>query len=197
MSPCKSSKNRTITIITAIVVAAVILVVVVAIISYVRGGQAKKAQFKKAQDTKVLTKFDYNLGQNEAQSPEHNNKGENEKLQFVRNDRQRFEMTDLLRASAEVLGSGSFGSSYKAVLLSGPALVVKRFRQMDHVRKQDFHDHMARIGSLSHRNLLPLVSFYYRKEEKLLISDFVPNGSLANLLHGNFTSLPFVFFLHI
>ncbi|KAK2659256.1 hypothetical protein Ddye_005789 [Dipteronia dyeriana] len=44
---------------------------------------------------------------------------------------------------------------------------------------------MRKLGSLSHPNLLPLVAFYYRKEEKLLVSDFVPNGSLASHLHGN------------
>ncbi|KAI8007841.1 Pollen receptor-like kinase 1 [Camellia lanceoleosa] len=48
------------------------------------------------------------------------------KLSFVRDDRQRFDLQDLLRASAEVLGSDNFGSSYKAVLMDGHAVVVKR-----------------------------------------------------------------------
>jgi hypothetical protein len=37
---------------------------------------------------------------------------------------------------------------------------------------------------LKHSNLLPLVAYYYRKEEKLLITDFVEKGSLAAHLHG-------------
>lgn len=111
-------------------------------------------------------------------------KGEQGQLYFVRNDRERFELQDLLRASAEVLGSGSFGSSYKAVLLSGPAMVVKRFKQMNRLGSSDFHEHMRRLGRLSHPNLLSLVAFYYKKEEKLLVSDFVPNGSLASHLHS-------------
>lgn len=93
-------------------------------------------------------------------------------------------MEDLLRASAEVLGSGSFGSSYKAVLAMGPALVVKRFRSMNNVGREEFQAHMDRLGRLSHPNLLPLVAYYYTKEEKLFISDFVENGSLATHLHG-------------
>ena len=105
-------------------------------------------------------------------------------LHFVRHDREQFELEDLLRASAEVLGSGSFGSSYKAVLLNGPAMVVKRFTYMNNVGKEEFQNHMDRLGRLSHPNLLPLVAYYYRKEEKLLISDFVKNGSLASHLHG-------------
>uniref|UniRef100_A0A166FP12 Protein kinase domain-containing protein n=1 Tax=Daucus carota subsp. sativus TaxID=79200 RepID=A0A166FP12_DAUCS len=99
--------------------------------------------------------------------------------------KKRFELQDLLRASAEVLGSGSSGSSYKAILLSGPAVVVKRYKQMSNVGKAEFYEHMRNLGSLSHPNLLPLVAFYYTKEEKLLINDFAENGSLASHLHSN------------
>ncbi|KAL3632178.1 hypothetical protein CASFOL_025162 [Castilleja foliolosa] len=106
------------------------------------------------------------------------------KLSFVREDRQRFELQDLMRASAEVLGSGNFGASYKAVLVDGEALVVKRFKQMNIIAKEDFFEHMRRLGRLKHDNLLPLVAYLYRKEEKLLVFDYAYNGSLAAQLHG-------------
>ena len=68
-------------------------------------------------------------------------------------------------------------------------MVVKRFKQMNNSGKDEFHDHMRKLGRLSHTNLLPLMAFYYTKEEKLLISDFVENGSLASHLHGMLSSL--------
>ncbi|CAK9146135.1 unnamed protein product [Ilex paraguariensis] len=114
-------------------------------------------------------------------------KGEQGKLSFIRDDRQRFDLQDLLRASAEVLGSGSFGSSYKAVLMDGQAVVVKRFKQMSNVGREEFHEHMRRLGRLRHPNLLPLVAYYYRKEEKLLVFDYLQNRSLASHLHGKHT----------
>ncbi|KAK8550093.1 hypothetical protein V6N13_118625 [Hibiscus sabdariffa] len=107
------------------------------------------------------------------------------KLTFVRDDREKFDLPDLLKASAEVLGSGSFGSSFKAALSVGPVVVVKRYKQMNNAGKEEFLEHMRRIGRLTHANLLPLVAYYYRKEEKLLVSDFVKNGSLAVHLHGH------------
>ncbi|XP_058113233.1 pollen receptor-like kinase 4 [Magnolia sinica] len=107
------------------------------------------------------------------------------RLTFVKEGRERFELQDLLRASAEVLGCGNFGSSYKATLLSGPSVVVKRFREMNGVGREEFEEHMRRLGRLAHPNLLPLLSFYYRKEEKLLVTDFIDGGSLVQLLHGN------------
>ncbi|KAK4487804.1 hypothetical protein RD792_005505 [Penstemon davidsonii] len=113
--------------------------------------------------------------------PDQNQPG---KLSFVNDDRQKFDLQDLMRASAEVLGSGNFGASYKAVLVDGEALVVKRFKQMNSVAREDFHEHMRRIGRLKHPNLLPLVAYLYRKEEKLLVFDYVYNGSLSTHLHG-------------
>ncbi|CAH9118756.1 unnamed protein product [Cuscuta europaea] len=107
------------------------------------------------------------------------------KLTFVKGDRAQFDLQDLLRASAEVLGSGNLGSSYKALMMDGQAVVVKRFKHMNHVGREDFHEHMRRLGRLDHTNLLPLVAYYYRKEEKLLVVDHVPNGSLATHLYGN------------
>ena len=106
------------------------------------------------------------------------------KLSFVRDDRERFDLPDLLKASAEILGSGCFGSSYKAVPPVGAVMVVKRYKQMNNAGKEEFQEHMRRIGRLRHNNLLPLVAYYYRKEEKLLVYDFVNKGSLAVHLHG-------------
>ncbi|KAJ0985203.1 hypothetical protein J5N97_003559 [Dioscorea zingiberensis] len=108
------------------------------------------------------------------------------RLVFVKKDTETFELLDLLKASAEILGGGgSFGSSYKAVLMNGSSMVVKRFKEMNKVSREDFQGHMSRLGRLSHPNLLPYVAYYYRKEEKLLVTDFIPNGSLAALLHDN------------
>ncbi|KAK6941210.1 Leucine-rich repeat-containing N-terminal, plant-type [Dillenia turbinata] len=105
-------------------------------------------------------------------------------LSFVRDDHDRFDLQDLLKASAEILGSGCFGSSYKASLVNGQMVVVKRFKQMNNFGREEFHEHMRRLGRLKHRNVLPLVAYYFRKEEKLFVTDFVKNGSLAGHLHG-------------
>lgn len=106
------------------------------------------------------------------------------RLVFVREGTERFELQDLLKSSAEVLGTGNFGCTYRASLLNGPSVVVKRFRDMNRAGREDFEEHMRRLGRLSHPNLLPLVAYYYRKEEKLLVHHYVPNRSLALLLHG-------------
>lgn len=112
------------------------------------------------------------------------NRSEPGKLEFVRDDKKKFDLSELLTASAEVLESGNFESSYKVELFAGELLVVKRFRQMTKIGREDFNEHIRRMGKLKHPNVLALVAYYYRKEEKLLIFDFLDNGTLASKLHG-------------
>ncbi|GMI66602.1 pollen receptor like kinase 1 [Hibiscus trionum] len=110
------------------------------------------------------------------------------KLTFVRDDDgDKFDLQDLLNGSAEILGSGCFGSSYRTSLPDGTAMVVKRYKQMNGVGKEDFQEHMRRIGRLRHNNVLTLVAYYYRKDEKLFVCDFVQNCSLAVHLHAHQT----------
>ncbi|CAA0843142.1 Pollen receptor-like kinase 1 [Striga hermonthica] len=110
------------------------------------------------------------------------------RLTFLREGVDMFDMPDLLKASAEVLGNGSCGSTYKAALGSGKVMVVKRFRHMTTSSREEFNEHMRRLGRLGHDNVLPVIAFYYRKEEKLLVAEYVPNASLAAQLHGNGSS---------
>ncbi|KAL9686903.1 hypothetical protein QQ045_031296 [Rhodiola kirilowii] len=192
LQKCKSSNNPL--LIIAIVIGLVLVLAgVIAVFFILRSRKAAKplkperlpSQNKRARP--IASPPRHAKIQSPSPSPERNYKKDDNggSLIFVRDDRERFELQDLLRASAEVLGSGSFGSSYKANIASGNAVVVKRFRQMSNLGKEEFHEHMRKLGRLSNPNLLPLVAFYYRRDEKLLISDFVENGSLASHLHSN------------
>ncbi|CAJ1937170.1 unnamed protein product [Sphenostylis stenocarpa] len=129
--------------------------------------------------------YDDNRSSFRSTTSSHSRRGDPMRLSFLRGDIDQFDLQELLRASAEILGSGCFSSSYKAALLNGPIIVVKRFKQMNNVGKEEFQEHMRRLGRLSHPNLLPPVAYYYRKEEKLLVTDYVQNGSLAVRLHGH------------
>jgi hypothetical protein len=94
-----------------------------------------------------------------------------------------FDLEDLLRASAEVLGKGAIGTTYKAVLESGATVAVKRLKDVT-MSEPEFRERIADIGELRHEFLVPLRAFYFSKDEKLLVSDFMPMGSLSALLHG-------------
>jgi len=94
-----------------------------------------------------------------------------------------FDLEDLFRASAEVLGKGTFGTSYKAVLEFGPVVVVKRLRDAT-CSETEFNQKIEVIGAMAHENLLPIRAYYYSLDEKLLVCDYMPMGSLSAFLHG-------------
>ncbi|OMO82010.1 hypothetical protein CCACVL1_12104 [Corchorus capsularis] len=99
--------------------------------------------------------------------------------------RKQFELEDLLRASAEMLGKGSLGTVYKAVLDDGCTVAVKRLKDANPCPRKEFEQYMDVIGKIKHPNVVKLRAYYYAKEEKLLVYDYLPNGSLHSLLHGN------------
>ncbi|KFK43110.1 hypothetical protein AALP_AA1G081500 [Arabis alpina] len=99
---------------------------------------------------------------------------------------RRFELEDLLRASAEMLGKGGFGTAYKAVLDDGNEVAVKRLKDaVTVVGKKEFEQQMEVLGRLRHCNLVSLKAYYFAREEKLLVYEYMCNGSLFWLLHGN------------
>ncbi|XP_044476524.1 probable inactive receptor kinase At4g23740 [Mangifera indica] len=94
-----------------------------------------------------------------------------------------FDLEDLLRASAEVLGKGTFGMSYKAILEDATTVVVKRLKEVN-VGKRDFEQQMDIVGSIRHENVVELKAYYYSKDEKLMVYDYYSQGSVSFMLHG-------------
>lgn len=109
---------------------------------------------------------------------------EKNKLFFFEGCHYNFDLEDLLRASAEVLGKGSYGTTYKAVLDEETTVVVKRLKEVV-VVKREFEQHMEvvdRVGK--HPNVVPPLAYYYSRDEKLLVYNYMPAGSLFAHLHG-------------
>nr|GME11291.1 probable leucine-rich repeat receptor-like protein kinase At1g68400 [Ipomoea batatas] len=96
-----------------------------------------------------------------------------------------FDLDDLLRSSAEVLGKGKLSTTYKAILEGGSVVAVKRLRQINSTSKKEFIEQMQLLGNLKHENLVEIISFYYSRDEKLIIYEYIPHGSLHQLLHDN------------
>ncbi|KAK4392432.1 Receptor protein kinase-like protein ZAR1 [Sesamum angolense] len=103
------------------------------------------------------------------------------------------ELEDLLRASAYVLGKSRSGIVYKVVVsggkgVGGPEVVaVRRLSEAEGDatwRFKEFEAEVEAIGRVQHPNIVRLRACYYASDEKLLVSDFISNGSLHNALHG-------------
>ncbi|XP_024019894.1 probable inactive receptor kinase At2g26730 [Morus notabilis] len=95
-----------------------------------------------------------------------------------------FDMSDLLKASAEGLGQGTFGNCYKAMMEGKPVVVVKRLKNLKPMTDDEFSKQLLVIANLNHPNLLSFLAYYNRKDEKLLLYKYVERGNLFDRLHG-------------
>ncbi|KAI8004802.1 putative inactive receptor kinase [Camellia lanceoleosa] len=108
-------------------------------------------------------------------------------LVFCAGEAQLYTLDQLMRASAELLGKGTIGTTYKAVLDNRLIVSVKRLDagKLAGTSKDEFERHMESVGGLRHPNLVPLRAYFQAKEERLLVYDYQPNGSLFSLIHGS------------
>ncbi|KAL5570895.1 hypothetical protein UlMin_020492 [Ulmus minor] len=79
----------------------------------------------------------------------------------------------------ETLGRGGFGSVFKGVLADGTRIAVKRLDKMGQGMRE-FLAEVETIGSLHHFNLVRLVGFCAEKSFRLLVYEYMINGSLDN-----------------
>ena len=94
------------------------------------------------------------------------------------------DLDELLQAAAFVLGKGGLGIVYKVVLGQAHTFAVRRLGEGGSQWYKEFEAEVVAIARVRHPNIVRLRAFYWAPDEKLLIYDFIPNGSLSTALHG-------------
>ncbi|KAL5573947.1 hypothetical protein UlMin_023544 [Ulmus minor] len=105
-----------------------------------------------------------------------------ENFKLVSGTPLQFSYEELLNATdnfKETLGRGGFGSVFKGVLADGTRIAVKRLDKMGQGMRE-FLAEVETIGSLHHFNLVRLVGFCAEKSFRLLVYEYMINGSLDN-----------------
>lgn len=92
-----------------------------------------------------------------------------------------FAFRDLQSATknfSEKLGGGGFGSVFKGTLPDSSVIAVKKLESISQGEKQ-FRTEVSTIGTIQHVNLVRLRGFCSEGTRKLLVYDYMPNGSLG------------------
>jgi hypothetical protein len=115
-----------------------------------------------------------------------------ERYNFVQLEQQpNFDLDQLLKASAFLLGKSGNGIVYKVVLEGGPILVVRRLEEDGGSQRfREFQAEVEAIGKVRHPNIVTLRAYCWSVDEKLIIYDYIPNGDLATAVHGKVLTLP-------
>ncbi|KAL2559687.1 Cysteine-rich receptor-like protein kinase 10 [Forsythia ovata] len=85
-------------------------------------------------------------------------------------------------SDANKLGQGGFGIVYKGKLPNGQKIAVKRLSMNSGQGDVEFKNEVVLVARLQHRNLVRLLGFSLQGSERLLIYEFVNNGSLDHFL---------------
>ncbi|XP_028788541.1 cysteine-rich receptor-like protein kinase 10 isoform X3 [Neltuma alba] len=82
------------------------------------------------------------------------------------------------------IGKGGFGEVFKGILPDGSKIAVKRLSENSSQGLLEFKNEVLLIAKLQHRNLVALLGFCLKDEEKILVYEYVPNKSLDYFLFG-------------
>ncbi|XP_010480078.1 PREDICTED: probable LRR receptor-like serine/threonine-protein kinase At1g56140 isoform X2 [Camelina sativa] len=83
------------------------------------------------------------------------------------------------------LGEGGFGSVYKGNLSDGREIAVKVLSVGSRHGKGQFVAEIVTISTVLHRNLVKLYGCCYEGDHRLLVYEYLPNGSLDHALFGH------------
>ncbi|KAM3749459.1 hypothetical protein ACB098_05G186400 [Castanea mollissima] len=97
---------------------------------------------------------------------------------FTYNDLEK--MTDGFK---EELGKGSFGTVYKGIISNVQQIVaVKRLEKLLTEGEREFQTEIKVIGRTHHKNLVRLLGYCHDGDNRLLVYEYMSNGSLADIL---------------
>ncbi|XP_050113923.1 calmodulin-binding receptor-like cytoplasmic kinase 2 isoform X3 [Malus sylvestris] len=89
---------------------------------------------------------------------------------------------------SQQVGEGNFGTVYKAWLDDGQVVSIKRAKKEHFENLQtEFSSEVELLAKIDHRNLVKLLGYVDEGNERLIITEYVPNGTLREHLdrkHG-------------
>ncbi|KAK3205073.1 hypothetical protein Dsin_019119 [Dipteronia sinensis] len=97
------------------------------------------------------------------------------------------ELEKITEKFKQELCSGAFGTVYKGILSfdSNEYVAVKRLDKRAREGEQELKAEVSAIGRTNHKNLVRLLGFCNEGQHRLLVYEYMSNGSLANYLFGN------------
>ncbi|XP_059625212.1 receptor-like kinase TMK4 [Cornus florida] len=182
----KSSTLRWVIVIVGI--AAAIFVVVLSFVIYKRFAKKPRWKYKWVRSSSAgkenVNKKDYGAIGSELPSKSSSDKNVYDGGGVVISIEKLREVTDNF-SEQNILGQGGFGVVYRGTLLDGTQIAVKRMESVMAAGSKGLNEFQAEIEVLSkvrHRHLVALHGFCVNGNERLLVYEYMPQGTLGQHL---------------
>ncbi|KAI3927474.1 hypothetical protein MKW92_021197 [Papaver armeniacum] len=106
------------------------------------------------------------------------------KTQYFDDSSTEFLQFSFSMVSTATNNFSEFNKLGKGTLSDSQEIAVKRLSKYSGQGEQEFKNEVTLVAKLQHRNLVKLIGFSIAGEEKLLIYEYMPNGSLDQILFG-------------
>ncbi|XP_059633859.1 putative receptor protein kinase ZmPK1 [Cornus florida] len=94
------------------------------------------------------------------------------------------ELKKVTRGFSEEIGRGVCGVVYKGILSDSRVAAIKRLNEANQ-GEEDFLAELSTIGRLNHMNLTEMWGYCAERKHRLLVYEYMENGSLAENLQSN------------
>ncbi|KAJ7966885.1 Leucine-rich receptor-like protein kinase family protein [Quillaja saponaria] len=109
-------------------------------------------------------------------------------LKLTAFQRLQFKAEDVLECLKEenIIGKGGAGIVYRGSMADGVDVAIKRLVGKGSGRSdRGFWAEIKTLGQIRHRNIVRLLGYVSNKDTNFLLYEYMPNGSLGELLHGS------------
>jgi serine/threonine protein kinase len=99
------------------------------------------------------------------------------------------EIKDITNNYSTLIGKGGFGEVYRGVLDADYDLVaVKRYIRLD--LREEFMEEVSIHSMMSHKNVVKLIGYCVSENTLMLVTEYISNGNLDDILHKSDISIP-------
>ncbi|KAK9724435.1 hypothetical protein RND81_05G071500 [Saponaria officinalis] len=132
--------------------------------------------------------FSHRIGENNSSNINIKEAGPWKLTAFQRLNFTADDVLECLAMSDKIIGMGSAGTVYRAEMPGGEVIAIKKLwgkqKETSRRRRTGVLAEVEVLGNVRHRNIVRLLGCCTNKHTTMLLYEYMPNGSLDDLLHG-------------